>query len=481
MFDMSALELSYAVKAKKLSVVELVTAYVAEIEREDGKINAFISVSEDTALKRAEEIQKKIDSGDPLSPLAGVPIAVKDNINVAGMNTTCASEKLKGYISSSNATVIDKLEENGLILLGKLNMDEFAMGLSCDTGIFGPTLNPWDITRSPGGSSGGSAAAVAAGEAPLSLGSDTGGSIRRPCAFCGVTGIKPTYGSVSRYGLIPCAPSLDQIGPLGRDINDCAALLSVISGPDPADGTCVIEKPFIFDCTPVERLYGFTIGLPRNRSTAVIDPDVGFSVSSAVKKLETAGAVFEDFDMPLSDRMMHAYYIIACAEASVELSLYDDPEFLCEISRPGNPVLSKNREFGPEVKKRIMFGSHVLSPAYKEIYHKNALLVRELVKDAYNRLFERFDMILSPVTPTSANKIGESVIASQNMFAGDIFTVSANLAGLPAVSLPCGFDRYGIPVGLQLTGDAFSENKLIKAARVWQVITDYHTKRPPKR
>jgi aspartyl-tRNA(Asn)/glutamyl-tRNA(Gln) amidotransferase subunit A len=364
-------------------------------------------------------------------------------------------------------------------------MDEFAMGGSSETGFFGPVRNPWDVECVAGGSSGGSAAAVAAHEIPLALGSDTGGSIRQPCSFCGVTGIKPTYGSVSRYGLLAYASSLDQIGTIGRNIDDCAAFLSIISGPDAKDSTCVIDKPFDFGKNNGGRLDGIRVGLPRNYFGDGIDAEVKNAVLAAAKELENAGAQIGEFEMPLMDYIIHAYYIIACAEASSNLSRYDGLKYgyrsnnaksLSEVYR-----LSRSEGFGLEVKRRIMLGSFALSSGYYDAYYKKALQVRALIKDAYNKLFERFDMIISPVAPTTAYKIGENIDDPMKMYMGDIYTVSINLASLPAIALPCGFNGQGLPVGFQLIGDAFSEKKLVTAARVYQCRTDHHLRKPERK
>jgi aspartyl-tRNA(Asn)/glutamyl-tRNA(Gln) amidotransferase subunit A len=482
MFGKSALELAALIKAKKLSVVEAVSAYIDVIEKNDSRYNAFLAVSKEKALSRAKEIQSRIDAGgEVFSPFAGVPIAVKDNISTEGIETTCASKMLSGYTPVFNAAVIEKLEKAGMVVIGKLNMDEYAMGGSSETGAFGAVRNPWDVSRVAGGSSGGSAAAVAVGEIPVALGSDTGGSIRQPCAFCGVTGIKPTYGSVSRYGLLAYASSLDQIGPIGQNIDDCAALLSIISGPDTRDSTCVIEKPFEFGETKTN-LEGVKIGLPRNYFSGGIDEEVKTAVFATAKEFENAGAIIEEFEMPLMDYMIPAYYIIACAEASSNLSRYDGLKYgyrssnansLSEVYR-----LSRNEGFGLEVKRRIMLGSFVLSSGYYDAYYKKALQVRALIKDAYKNLFAKYDMILSPVAPTTAYRIGENVGDPMKMYMGDIYTISINLAGLPAVALPCGFDSAQLPIGFQIIGDAFSENKLINTARVYQERTQYHLKKP---
>jgi aspartyl-tRNA(Asn)/glutamyl-tRNA(Gln) amidotransferase subunit A len=481
MFGKSALELSALIKEKKLKVVEVVSAYIDLIEKNDKRYNAFLAVSKENALARAKEIQSQIDKSETLSPLAGVLIAIKDNISTKEIKTTCASKMLQNYTPVFNAAVIEKLERAGMIVIGKLNMDEYAMGGSSETGAFGAVHNPWDTERVAGGSSGGSAAAVVAGETPIALGSDTGGSIRQPCAFCGVTGIKPTYGSVSRYGLVAYASSLDQIGPIGQNIDDCAALLSIISGPDARDSTCVIEKPFEFGETKTN-LEGVKIGLPKNYFSGGIDEEVKSAVLASAKEFETAGAVIEEFEMPLMDYMIPAYYIIACAEASSNLSRYDGLKYghrsdnansLSEVYR-----LSRNEGFGLEVKRRIMLGSFVLSSGYYDAYYKKALQVRALIKDAYKSLFAKYDMILSPVAPTTAYKIGENVGDPMKMYMGDIYTISINLAGLPAVALPCGFDSAGLPIGCQIIGDAFSENKLVNAARIYQGRTNYHLQRP---
>jgi len=478
MRDMSALEISASIKTGKLGVAETVRYYLDIIEKTHNQYDTFLAISKDNALTRAEAIQSRISAGEDISLLAGVPIALKDNISTVGIETTCASKMLNGYTPVYNASVVQKLEQAGMIIIGKLNMDEFGMGGSSETGVHGPVRNPWNISHVAGGSSGGSAAAVAGGEVPLTLGSDTGGSIRQPCSFCGVTGIKPTYGSVSRYGLIAYASSLDQIGPIGMDIEDCAALLSLISGPDDMDSTCVIKKPFCFDKQWGEQLDGVTIGLPRNYFGSGIDIDVKNCVLEAVKEYETAGAKVEEFEMPFMDYMIPAYYIIACAEASSNLARYDGLKYGFRSSGANTLGevyhMSRSEGFGLEVKRRIMLGSFVLSSGFYDAYYKKALQIRTLIKDAYNHLFKRFDVIISPVAPTTAYMLGENIDDPMKMYMGDIYTVSINLAGLPAVALPCGFDRQGLPIGFQLIGDAFSEEKLVKAAGVYQSRTSHH-------
>jgi len=479
---LTALELGKAIREKKLTIVEAVSACIAAIKKIDTQINSFLSVNEEYAISKAAEIQKKLDAGKELSVLAGVPIAVKDNISTKHFKTTCASKILDGFEPVYDATVIERLEEAGMIVVGKLNMDEFAMGGSSETGAFGSVKNPWDCSRVAGGSSGGSAAAVAANIVPLTLGSDTGGSIRQPCAFCGVSGIKPSYGAVSRYGLIAYASSLDQIGPVAHNIEDCAALLEIISGQDNRDATCVLQKPFTFTEKFKNKLDNIKIGLPINFFDKGIDDGTKNAVLAAAKVFKEAGAQVTEFTMPLTKYMVPAYYIIASAEASSNLSRYDGVKYGYRskeaVTLNDIYTMSRNEGFGLEVKRRIMLGSFVLSSGYYDAYYKKATDAQSLIKSAYKKLFETFDMILSPVAPTTAYKLGENIDDPMKMYMGDIYTVSANLAGLPAISIPCGFNEQGLPIGLQLTGNAFCEAKLINAAREYQTITDWHTKKP---
>ena len=476
----SALDLAAGIRAKKISVTEAVKAYIETIEKNDKKYNAFITVSKENAIQRAKEIQARIDKGEAISPLAGVPVALKDNISTKDIETTCASKTLIGYKPIYNAAVTEKLESAGMIIIGKLNMDEFAVGTSSETGAFGAVRNPWDVSRVAGGSSGGSAAAIAAGETPVALGTDTGGSVRQPCSFCGVTGVKPTYGAVSRFGIAACASSLDQTGAMGRNIEDCAALLSIVSGPDERDSACVIKKPLDFSGRSFSGgMKGVKIGLPRNYLSGDMAPDedTKAAVLAAAKEFEAAGVVIEEFEMPLADYVIPAYCVIASAELSSNLAKYDGLKYgyrspnaktLSEVYR-----LSRSEGFGLKVKERIMLGALALSSGYYDAYYKKATRARSLVKDAYNELFTRFDFILSPVAPTTAYKIGVNV-SEPKMLMGDIYTASVNLAGLPAAALPCGFDKQGLPIGFQLIGNVFSENKLIDAARVYQSRVDYH-------
>lgn len=479
--DKTALELGQMIKDRQISSVELTKAMLDNIEKAEKDINAFVTVDAEGALKRAAEVQAKIDAGEELSPLAGVPMGIKDNICTKDSLTTCGSQMLYNFKPPYNATVVDRLEKAGAVVLGKLNMDEFAMGGSTETSYFGATKNPWDTERVPGGSSGGSAASVAAGEVTYALGSDTGGSIRQPCSFCGVTGIKPTYGAVSRYGLVAFASSLDQIGPVGRDIKDCAQVLSLISGHDAKDSTSIKTAALDFTGCFEGDLKGMKIGVPVNYFGEGLDSDVKAPVMEAINTLKSLGAEIEEFEMNITDYAIPTYYVLACAEASSNLSRYDgikygyrrkDCENLLDVY-----YTSRSDAFGMEVKRRIMLGSFVLSSGYYDAYYNKALKVRRLIKNSFDSAFDKYDMIISPVAPTVAYKIGENSSDPLKMYLGDIYTVSVNLAGIPAVSVPCGFGANGMPVGMQLIGKSFSEPKLVKAASAFQRATDFHTKK----
>lgn len=479
--DKTALELGQMIKDGRISSVELTKAMLDNIEKAEKDINAFVTVDAEGALKRAAKLQAKIDAGEELSPLAGVPMGIKDNICTRDSLTTCGSQMLYNFKPPYNATVVDRLEKAGAVVLGKLNMDEFAMGGSTETSYFGATKNPWDTERVPGGSSGGSAASVAAGEAVYALGSDTGGSIRQPCSFCGVSGIKPTYGAVSRYGLVAFASSLDQIGPVGRDIKDCAQVLSLISGHDAKDSTSIKAAALDFTGCFEGDLKGMKIGVPVNYFGEGLDGDVKAPVMEAINTLKSLGAEIEEFEMRITDYAIPTYYVLACAEASSNLSRYDgikygyrrkDCENLLDVY-----YTSRSDAFGMEVKRRIMLGSFVLSSGYYDAYYNKALKARRLIKNSFDAAFDKYDMIISPVAPTAAYKLGENSSDPLKMYLGDIYTVSVNLAGIPAVSVPCGFDANGMPVGMQLIGKSFSEPKLVKAAGAFQRVTDFHTKK----
>jgi aspartyl-tRNA(Asn)/glutamyl-tRNA(Gln) amidotransferase subunit A len=504
---LTALETGEKIKTREISCVEAAQVYLEAIRQdrdaaESGgqSVNAYITVMEEETLRQAEAVQKRIDSGEALSPLAGVPVAVKDNICTKGTKTTAASRILGNFVPPYDATVVERLHWAGAVIIGKANLDEFAMGGSTETSYYGVTRNPWGLNRVPGGSSGGSAAAVAARLAPYALGSDTGGSIRQPCAFCNLTGIKPTYGSVSRYGLMAYASSLDQIGTIGRDIWDCAAALSVIAGYDPKDSTSVMDRPFDFSDiigsggaglqtgerdVPGAILAGLKIGVPKNYFETGISEEVKAAVLEAAKEFETLGASVTEFEIPMIEYAVPAYYIVACAEASSNLSRYDGIKYgyRSENAKEMPDVFYRSRSegFGTEVKRRIMLGSFVLSSGYFDAYYKKALQVRGLIKQSFDEAFEKYDVILSPVSPTTAYRIGEQVDDPLAMYMADIYTVSINLAGLPAVALPCGFAGDGMPVGMQLIGKAFSEPVLVRAAAAYQSITGNHLFTPENR
>ncbi|MFU0826291.1 MAG: Glutamyl-tRNA(Gln) amidotransferase subunit A [Lachnoclostridium sp.] len=466
---LSALELGRKIKDKDISVVEATKAQLEKIQEKDQSYNCYITVMEEEALKKAEQVQKKIDAGELAdSPLAGVPVAIKDNICTKGTKTTCASKILYNFVPPYNATVIDKLEKAGAVIIGKTNMDEFAMGSTTETSYFGATRNPKNTDHVPGGSSGGSAAAVAANEAFYALGSDTGGSIRQPSAFCGVTGIKPTYGTVSRYGLIAYASSLDQIGPIARNVSDAVTVLDIISGHDDKDSTSVDRENYEYSKALIDDVKGMKIGIPKGYLGAGLEEDIKKNILAAAKVFEEKGAVVEEFDLEAVDYAIPAYYVIASAEASSNLSRYDGMKygFRTENYESLQDVYKKTRSegFGIEVKRRMMIGAFVLSSGYYDAYYNKALKVKALIKKGFDKAFEKFDIILGPTAPTTAPKLGASLSDPLKMYLGDIYTVSVNLAGLPAISLPCGIDSAGLPVGLQLIGKHFGEKDIIRAA-----------------
>ena len=475
---MTALEMGEKIRKKEIGVAEATKAVLENVKANEH--NAFITICEKEALERAEKVQKGIDEGIFISPLAGVPMAVKDNICTKGILTTCASKILTGFKPTYNSTAYEKLENAGAVLIGKLNMDEFAMGSTTETSYYGGVKNPWDKERVPGGSSGGSAAAVAAEEVYYALGSDTGGSIRQPCSFCGVTGIKPTYGTVSRYGLIAYASSLDQIGPIGKDIRDVAEVLSVITGHDSKDGTSFKNEPMKFDLNG--DIKGMKIGIPKEYFGDGLDTEVKDKVLAAAKELEKQGAIIEYFGMPSLKYAIPAYYIIACAEASSNLSRFDGVKygFRAQNYNDLTDLYYKTRSegFGMEVKRRILIGTFVLSSGYYDAYYKKALQVKAVIKKAFDSAFEKYDAILSPTAPTTAPKFGESLSDPLKMYLGDIYTVSVNLAGLPSMVVPCGLDAKGMPIGLQLTGKPFAESTLLNIGLSYQNATDFHKVKP---
>lgn len=473
----TALELARAIREGKVTSPELVRAAKARIEAVDGDIHAMTALDWDAAMRRAEEIQARIDKGEDVGPLAGVPMAIKDNICMRGLPAACGSKMLLDFDPPYDATAVGKLLDAGAVIVGHTNMDEFAMGSTTETSFHGATHNPWDLGKTPGGSSGGSAAAVAACELPCALGSDTGGSIRQPASFCGVTGFKPTYGAVSRYGLIAYASSLDQIGPLARDAADCAAIYDVIHGKDVHEATTVDSV-----CGALEALdgdvRGLRVGVPEEYFAEGLDEDVRARVLEAAETLKSLGAQVETFSLGMVKYAVPAYYILACAEASSNLSRFDGIKYGYRADEAEDIVSlmckSRTEGFGKEVRRRILLGTFVLSSGYYDAYYVKALKVKALIKQAFDAAFEKYDVILSPAAPTTALGIGQSLSDPLKMYLGDIYTVSVNLAGLPAVTFPCGFDRDGMPVGAQLIGAAHADKTVLRAADAFQRATEFH-------
>lgn len=462
---------SAMLRNKEVSAEELTDEFYKKIEATDKKIEAYISLCKKRAKENAKVAQKLIDNGKA-GLLAGIPMAVKDNMCTEGINTTCASRMLKEFIPPYTATAVEKLNEAGTILLGKVNLDEFAMGGSTENSYFQKTKNPWDLSRVPGGSSGGAAAAVASGQAVFTLGSDTGGSVRQPASFCGVVGLKPTYGVVSRYGLVAFASSLDQIGPITKNVEDSAIVLSAISGKDVKDATSSNRGKHDYTESMYEGVSGMKIGIPKQYLTGGIASDVKEKIENAIKTYEKMGAICEEVSLDLADYAIAAYYIISSAEASSNLARYDGIKYGYRSGKVDNLLdLYKNTRsegFGAEVKRRIMLGTYVLSSGYYDAYYKKALRVRTLIKNEFDALFEKYDCIMGPTTPTTAYKTGEKIGNPLEMYLGDVYTVSVNIAGLPAISIPCGTDRKGLPIGMQLIGKAFAEKTILRAAYAYE-------------
>lgn len=472
--DYTAAELSAKIKAGEATATDAVEAVLARIEEKEELYHCYVTIDKEGALEKAAAVQKRIESGELTGPLAGVPVAIKDNMCTKDMLTSCSSKILSNFIPAYSATAVEKLEAAGAVMIGKTNMDEFAMGSTTETSYYGVTRNPANPGHVPGGSSGGSAAAVAAGECFMALGSDTGGSIRLPASYCGVVGMKPTYGTVSRYGLIAYGSSLDQIGPLTKDVRDAAALLSVIAGHDKKDSTSIPREDTDFTGALVKDVKGMKIGIPRDYFGEGLNEEVKKAVLSAAERLKAAGAVLEEFDLGMVEYAIPAYYTIATAEASSNLERFDGIKYgyRAENYEGLHPMYKKTRSegFGAEVKRRIMLGSFVLSSGYYDAYYLKALRVKALIKKAFDEAFSRYDVILGPVAPTTAPKLGESLSDPLKMYLGDIYTISVNLAGLPGISLPCGKDGQGLPIGVQLIGDCFAEKKLIQAAYTLETL-----------
>ena len=468
-------ELHDLLVSKEISATELTQATLYDIKAREEAVNAFVTVAEEVALAQAKAIDEKGIDADNL--LSGIPLAVKDNISTDGILTTAASKMLYNYEPIFDATAVANAKAKDMIVIGKTNMDEFAMGGSGETSYYGPTKNAWDHSKVPGGSSSGSAASVASGQVRLSLGSDTGGSIRQPSSFCGVTGIKPTYGTVSRYGLIAYGSSLDQIGPVAKDVTDCATILEVIASHDEKDSTSVKRDDLDFTSALVDDVKGMKIGIPKDYFGEGLDSEVKDAVLNAAKVLEQKGAIVEEFDLSLVEYAIPAYYVIACAEASSNLARFDGVKYGYRTEEYDglHNMYKKSRSegFGAEVKRRIMLGSFVLSSGYYDAYYLKALRTKALIKKAFDDAFAKYDVILGPAAPTTAPKLGESLSDPLKMYLGDIYTISVNLAGLPGITVPCGMDSNGLPIGLQLIGDCFKEKNIIRAAYSFEQTREF--------
>jgi aspartyl-tRNA(Asn)/glutamyl-tRNA(Gln) amidotransferase subunit A len=467
-------------RAGAFTSVELTQAYLDRIEAVDEQIKAYLRVTPEVALTQAAEADSRRQEGED-APLLGIPLAIKDVLVTEGIETTCGSKILQGFIPPYSATAVERLRNAGAILLGKTNTDEFAMGSSTENSAYFTTRNPWDLERVPGGSSGGSAAAVAAGEAPGALGSDTGGSVRQPAALCGVVGLKPSYGRVSRFGLVAYGSSLDQVGTLTRDVYDSALLLGVIAGADQNDSTTMPATVPDYTARLEEGIAGLRVGIPDEFFVAGMQPEVEEAVRSAVAHLESLGATLVPISLPTTDKALPVYYLVATAEASANLARYDGIRFGPSAGTDNlfdNYRKTRGQGFGPEVKRRIMLGTYALSTGYYDAYYLKAQQVRTLIKQDFERAFQSVDVIAAPTTPTTAFKIGEKVDDPLSMYLNDIFTISANLAGICGVSVPCGFDKQGLPIGLQLLGPSMGEETILRAAYAYEQSTEWHTRRP---
>ncbi len=476
-------ELKEKLAKKEISSKQIVESYIKQIDDKEADVKAFVTQTKEEALRKAEQVDEKIQKGEVTSSLAGIPIGIKDNICTKGVRTTCSSKMLENFVSPYDATVIEKLNNENIISLGKLNMDEFAMGASTEYSYFKKTSNPWDLKKVPGGSSGGSAAAVASNMVPWALGSDTGGSIRQPASFCGIVGLKPTYGLVSRYGLVAFASSLDQIGPLTKDVTDSALLLNLIAGHDRRDSTSMNIEKKDYTKSLVRDVKGLKIGLPKEYFGEGINPEVKEAVMAVAKKYEEMGATIEECSISVTDYALATYYIIACAEASSNLGRFDGIRYgyrtenfknLKDIYRN-----SRSEGFGKEVKRRIILGTYVLSSGYYDAYYKKALKVRQVVRQEFSKLFEKYDVLLTPTSPTVAFDIGTRSNNPLEMYLADICTVSINIGGVPAMSVPCGVDSQGMPIGFQLIGKHFDEETLLRTAYTYEQENKFREKYQP--
>ncbi len=470
--ELTVHELQDKLAKKEITVLDITKAYLQNIEEKEDDIKAFVTILKGEALKQAEEVQGKIDKGEINGEFAGIPIGIKDNICTKGVKTTCSSKMLENFVSPYDATVMEKINKENMIMLGKLNMDEFAMGGSTEYSYFHKTRNPWNLNKVPGGSSGGSAAAVAANLVPWALGSDTGGSIRQPSSFCGVVGLKPTYGLVSRYGLVAFASSLDQIGPITKDVKDSAILLNIIAGHDDKDSTSANQEKIDYVKALKNDVKGLKIGVPKEFFGEGINEEVKASLDKAIEMYKELGAEVEECSLDIAKYSLAAYYIIACAEASSNLGRFDGIRYTYRTKEFGNlkELYKKTRSegFGPEVKRRIILGTYVLSSGYYDAYYKKAQKVRTLVMNEFKKAFEKYDVLLTPTSPTVAFDIGSKSNNPLEMYLADICTVSVNIAGLPGISIPCGLDKEGMPIGMQLIGKRFDESTILNAAYTFE-------------
>lgn len=482
LYQLTIHQLAGFLRSGECTSTQIVESVLQRIEAVEGKTNSYISVFQEGALRQAEAADQIFKRDKNPHPLTGIPIAVKDLISLKGEKNTCASNILRNYISPFDSTVVRRLREAGTVFIGKTNLDEFAMGSSNENSCFGPAKNPWDLGRVTGGSSGGSAAAVAAGECIGSLGTDTGGSIRQPASFCGVVGLKPTYGRVSRFGLVAFASSLDQIGPMAKDVTDAAIMLNCISGKDPMDSTSADVPAPDFTKALTGDVRGLRIGAPREYFAEGLDPEVEKAVKDGMERLKALGAEITDISLPHTSYALPTYYILSSAEASSNLARYDGVKYGCRSGEEGGlrKMYERTRKegFGPEVKRRIMLGTYVLSSGYYDAYYTKAQKVRTLIRVDFDRAFKKCDAVISPVVPAPAFKLGEKMEDPLTMYLSDIYTMPANLAGLPALSVPCGFSSSGLPIGMQLIGRPFGEETILSAAYAFETNTDFHKKKP---
>ena len=482
LYELTISQAHQKLKTKAISALELTQSVLSRIEQVEAKVGAYITLTPELALEQAGQADEGISRGQ-IGPLTGIPMGVKDLISTKGIKTTCASRILEKYRPPFDATVMTRLIKEGMVLIGKTNMDEFAMGSSTENSAMKKTLNPWNLEYIPGGSSGGSAAAVAAGECLAAIGSDTGGSIRQPASYCGVVGMKPTYGRVSRFGLVAYASSLDQIGPLTKDVSDCALLMNLISGHDSRDSTSVQREVPDYTRNLIKGVKGLTLGIPKEYFVDGMDPEVEQAVRKAIGGLTDQGAVCREISLPHTEYAIAVYYIIAMAEASSNLARYDGVKYGFRDSEAHSLMemyqKTRTKGFGQEVTRRIMLGTYVLSAGYYDAYYRKASQVRTLIHQDFQKAFRNCDLILTPVAPTPAFRLGEKVSDPLQMYLTDIFTISANLAGIPGLSLPCGLSGQGLPIGMQILGNHFEEEKILQAAFAFEQATDYHLRRPP--